>query len=86
MSGSSRRETQCLRAHRRPWVGSTNQEFIPLTGRLPAPADLTPDRLEVTVTDAGDISINGWADPETLDALLAELPARRTRPPADREW
>ncbi|GAA0420896.1 radical SAM protein [Actinoplanes capillaceus] len=62
----------------RPWVGSTNQEFLHLTGRL---ADVTgPDRLEVTVSAAGDIAVNGWADSDTLDALLAGLPAGRARP------
>ncbi|GIE86876.1 4Fe-4S single cluster domain-containing protein [Actinoplanes regularis] len=68
---------QDLLDHARPWVGSTNQRFLRLTDRLPmAP---TPDRLEVTVSAAGDIAVNGWADAETLDALLAGLPAKRAR-------
>ncbi|HWS33599.1 MAG TPA: 4Fe-4S single cluster domain-containing protein [Actinoplanes sp.] len=61
----------------RPWLGSTNQEFRHLTDRL---RDVSgPDRLEVTVTSSGDVSVNGWADPDALDALLAGLPARRSR-------
>lgn len=69
--------------HERPWVGSTNQQFIRLSDRIEdAPIDVavTPDRLEVTVTAAGAVSVNGWADVETLDALLAGLPTRRSRP------
>jgi anaerobic ribonucleoside-triphosphate reductase activating protein len=37
----------------------------------------TPDRLDVTITASGNVSINGWADTETLDALLAQMPTRR---------
>lgn len=71
VAGPFRRD---LLDHGRPWVGSTNQEFVHLTDRL---RDVTgPDRLEVTVTSSGDITVNGWAGPDTLDALLAGLPAR----------
>ncbi|MEV6301123.1 4Fe-4S single cluster domain-containing protein [Actinoplanes sp. NPDC051861] len=63
----------------RPWVGSTNQEFVYLTDRIPAALD-TPDRLEVTVTPDGEVAVNGWADPDTLDALLDGLSRRRGRP------
>ncbi|AEV83752.1 anaerobic ribonucleoside-triphosphate reductase activating protein [Actinoplanes sp. SE50] len=62
----------------RPWAGSTNQQFVHLTDRLPV--DVTPDRLEVTVSGTGDIAVNGWADTETLDALLAGLQTRRLKP------
>jgi anaerobic ribonucleoside-triphosphate reductase activating protein len=59
----------------RPWAGSTNQEFVHLTDRL---RDVTAaDRIEVTVSASGDVALNGWADPETLDALLDGLPVRR---------
>ncbi|WP_432829103.1 hypothetical protein [Dactylosporangium sp. CA-092794] len=37
-----------------------------------------PDRLEVTVAVDGMLSIYGWADDETLDALLHGL-GRRVR-------
>ncbi|GAB3868281.1 4Fe-4S single cluster domain-containing protein [Dactylosporangium cerinum] len=60
----------------RPWVGSTNQEFILLTGRFPHLLDDlagTPDRVEVTVDPDGRVAVNGWADLDTLDALLADL-------------
>jgi len=63
--------------HVRPWVGSTNQQFHHLTDRITV--DATPDRLEVTISSSGDVAVNGWADTETLDALLADLPIRRTR-------
>lgn len=65
----------------RPWVGSANQEFVPLSDRfpdLPAAASSAPDRLEVTVAAHGVLSVNGWADDETLDALLRDL-GRPTR-------
>ncbi|GAA1595921.1 4Fe-4S single cluster domain-containing protein [Actinoplanes couchii] len=61
----------------RPWLGSTNQEFLHLTDRLRNVSG--PDRLEVTVTASGDVSVNGWADTDALDALLAGLPTRRGR-------
>lgn len=58
----------------RPWVGSTNQEFVPLSDRLRGTVeDLvhTPDRLEIVVDGAGRIAVNGWADLDALDHLLA---------------
>ncbi|SDS73313.1 4Fe-4S single cluster domain-containing protein [Actinoplanes derwentensis] len=67
---------QDLVDHERPWLGSSNQEFRHLTDRL---RDVSgPDRLEVIVTASGDVSVNGWADTDALDALLAGLPTRRT--------
>jgi anaerobic ribonucleoside-triphosphate reductase activating protein len=69
--------------HVRPWVGSTNQQFLHLTDRIPeTPYDVavTPDRIEVIVDPTGAVSVNGWADTEALDALLADLPTRRARP------
>ncbi|MBG0564949.1 4Fe-4S single cluster domain-containing protein [Actinoplanes aureus] len=74
---------QDLLDHDRPWVGSTNQRFIRLSDRIedvPIDVAVTPDRLEVTVTASGAVSVNGWADIETLDALLSGLPARRGKP------
>ncbi|GAA0734515.1 radical SAM protein [Dactylosporangium roseum] len=68
----------------RPWAGSTNQEFVPLSDRFPdllAAARSTPDRLEITVAADGLVSVNGWADDDTLDALLHDL-GRRTVSPA----
>jgi len=65
---------------RRPWVGSTNQEFVALTDRLrPALARLpeTPDRVEVIVDAAGTIAVNGWAELDALDRLLATPITRR---------
>ncbi len=67
----------------RPWVGSTNQEFLLLTDRFPHLLDeltTTPDRVEVTVDADGRVAVNGWADLDALDTLLADLgrvPRRR---------
>jgi anaerobic ribonucleoside-triphosphate reductase activating protein len=60
----------------RPWVGSTNQEFVLLSDRFPHLLDemgRTPDRVEVSVDTSGRIAVNGWAEPEALDELLASL-------------
>jgi anaerobic ribonucleoside-triphosphate reductase activating protein len=60
----------------RPWVGSTNQEFVLLTDRFPDLLDglaTTPDRVEVTVDADGRVAVNGWADLDALDTLLADL-------------
>lgn len=55
----------------RPWLGSDNQRYIPLTRRgwklLPSVVD--EDRLEVTVNCDGTIHVNGWADQATLIRL-----------------
>ncbi|WP_432976410.1 4Fe-4S single cluster domain-containing protein [Dactylosporangium sp. CA-233914] len=58
----------------RPWAGSTNQEFVQRSDRIRvAEAVATRDRLEITVAPDGVLSVNGWADDETLDALLHDL-------------
>jgi anaerobic ribonucleoside-triphosphate reductase activating protein len=60
----------------RPWVGSRNQEFVALTNRyadILDNLDKAHDRVEVNVEAFGRISVNGWAEMETLDALLADL-------------
>lgn len=59
---------------KRPWVGSTNQQFHFLTERyVHLQADLAAlhDRLEVRVDTNGAVSLNGWATVDQLDALLA---------------
>ncbi|PYY32776.1 4Fe-4S single cluster domain-containing protein [Curtobacterium sp. MCBD17_030] len=58
----------------RPWVGSTNQRFHFLTQRyrhLEPQLTALPDRLEVRVSAAGEVAVNGWASVDQLDALLA---------------
>ncbi len=64
----------------RPWVGSTNQGLRALTERY-AGADFTrdPDRIEIRVDRSGTVAVNGWADTDRLDELLAGL-GRRRRP------
>ncbi|WP_422738092.1 4Fe-4S single cluster domain-containing protein [Micromonospora sp. WMMD729] len=60
----------------RPWVGSTNQEFVVLSDRFPHLLDhlrRTPDRVEINVDTSGQIAINGWAELELLDELLAPV-------------
>ena len=57
-------------------MGSTNQEFVSLGDRFPDLLDelsVSPDRVEVTVDSAGRVAVNGWAEPEALDELLAGL-------------
>jgi len=60
----------------RPWVGSTNQEFVLLNDRFPHLLDdvqHSRDRVEISVDTSGRIAVNGWADPQALDALLTSL-------------
>jgi anaerobic ribonucleoside-triphosphate reductase activating protein len=60
----------------RPWVGSTNQEFVVLSDRFPHLLDdvrRTPDRVEISVDASGQIAVNGWAELELLDELLAPV-------------
>lgn len=60
----------------RPWVGSTNQEFILLSDRFPHLLDdlpRTPDRVEILVDASGQVAVNGWADPDVLDELLSGI-------------
>ncbi|SCG68158.1 4Fe-4S single cluster domain-containing protein [Micromonospora coxensis] len=69
----------------RPWVGSTNQEFVLLSDRFPGLLDelrRTPDRVEVLVDPAGRVSVNGWAELDALDDLLATAQLRRAGPAA----
>jgi anaerobic ribonucleoside-triphosphate reductase activating protein len=64
----------------RPWVGSTNQEFVPLTdqGReMLRRVAATPDRLEVIVDASGAVALNGWVDLDALDQLLGVTTPRR---------
>lgn len=59
--------------HFRPWVGSTNQKFHFLTDRYRHLEECLmeiPDRLEVRVSPAGQIAVNGWATVDRLDAIL----------------
>jgi anaerobic ribonucleoside-triphosphate reductase activating protein len=60
----------------RPWVGSTNQEFVLLNDRFPELLDevgRAPDRVEVTVDVTGRVAVNGWAQLDALDELLASV-------------
>jgi anaerobic ribonucleoside-triphosphate reductase activating protein len=64
----------------RPWVGSTNQEFVLLSDRIAGSVDelsATPDRLEITVDGSGRVAVNGWATPDTLEDLLNGLGTSR---------
>lgn len=60
----------------RPWVGSTNQEFVLLNDRFPGLLDAvatSPDRVEITVDAGGGLAVNGWAEMDVLDELLASV-------------
>ncbi|PZG19445.1 ribonucleoside-triphosphate reductase activating protein [Micromonospora craterilacus] len=68
---------------KRPWVGSTNQEFVLLSDRFPGLLDGlsgSPDRVEITVDATGRVEVNGWAEVAALDELLAMV----GRPPPRR--
>ncbi|WP_435125618.1 4Fe-4S single cluster domain-containing protein [Micromonospora tulbaghiae] len=69
----------------RPWVGSTNQEFILLSDRFPHLLDdvqRAHDRIEVSVDASGQIAVNGWAELELLDELLSIVGRPGPRSPA----
>lgn len=60
----------------RPWVGSTNQEFVLLTDRFPDLLDElsgTPDRIEISVDASGQVGVNGWAELDILDGLVSGI-------------
>lgn len=66
---------------KRPWVGSTNQNFRFLTPRyrhLETSLSDQSDRIEIRVGVNGRVSVNGWAPDESLDRLLDGL-GRRAR-------
>jgi anaerobic ribonucleoside-triphosphate reductase activating protein len=59
---------------RRPWVGSDNQRFWFLTERyahLAADLDALPNRLEVRISSAGEVAINGFATVSVLEDLIS---------------
>lgn len=65
----------------RPWIGSTNQGLRALTDRYRDLEFTTlPDQVEVRVGADGVISVNGWGDNDSLDALLSDLGRRADRP------
>ncbi|MER7441573.1 4Fe-4S single cluster domain-containing protein [Micromonospora avicenniae] len=69
----------------RPWVGSTNQEFILLNDRFPHLLDdvqRAHDRIEISVDASGQIAVNGWAELELLDELLSSVGRPEPRSPA----
>jgi len=55
----------------RPWLGSVNQRYLPLTPRgvtlLPTARD--SDAVEVTVGADGVVHVNGWLDPRAMKHL-----------------
>jgi anaerobic ribonucleoside-triphosphate reductase activating protein len=70
---------------RRPWVGSTNQGLRALTeayAEVVRSIDETgaSDGIEVRISRDGLVEVNGWADVETLEALLEGLGVRDDRP------
>jgi anaerobic ribonucleoside-triphosphate reductase activating protein len=69
---------------RRPWVGSDNQRFWFLTERyahLVADLEALPNRLEIRISSAGEVAINGFAPVSVLEGLiptdLRTLPKRQ---------
>ncbi|MBM7808313.1 anaerobic ribonucleoside-triphosphate reductase activating protein [Geodermatophilus bullaregiensis] len=67
----------------RPWIGSTNQGLHALTKRYAdrlSALNQEADRLEIRVNRDGLVAVNGWADTETLDRLLAGVGRRGDGP------
>jgi anaerobic ribonucleoside-triphosphate reductase activating protein len=67
---------------RRPWVGSDNQRFWFLTDRyahLAAELDAVPNRLEIRISPAGEVAVNGFAPVAVLEALLTGTAGPRRR-------
>ena len=58
---------------RRPWLGSSNQRFIPMTSRgqemLPSNKDI--DQVEITVHKDGSVQVNGWLSSQQRAELTA---------------
>jgi len=73
---------QELAASSRPWVGSSNQEFVFLTARyrfLELRLAAIPNRLELRVGAGGTVSMDGMApkvDVRGVDQALADLGVR----------
>jgi anaerobic ribonucleoside-triphosphate reductase activating protein len=68
----------------RPWIGSTNQGLHALTDRYAdrlSALEHEVDRLEIRVGRDGLVAVNGWADADTLDRLLAGVGRRGDGPP-----
>jgi anaerobic ribonucleoside-triphosphate reductase activating protein len=67
----------------RPWVGSDNQRFWFLTGRyahLAADLEALANRLEIRISPAGEVAVNGFAPVGILEDLLtADLVRLRGR-------
>lgn len=73
--------------NRRAWIGSTNQRLIALTDRYRHEVEalaVGPDRIELTVSAAGLVALNGWAEPalmnQLFDAISVDRQSRITAP------
>lgn len=65
--------------YERPWVGSTNQKFRPLTDRYAhviEHLEKYADQVEITVEADGTTAVNGWASLHALETLLEDLGPR----------
>lgn len=58
---------------RRPWLGSSNQRFIPLTqrGQQMLPSEQDSDQVEITVNRDGSVQVNGWLSSQQHAELTA---------------
>ena len=54
----------------RPWLGSTNQRVLRLTGEI-AEGEGSVDRLEIRIASDGRLEVNGWATPDQIAELRA---------------
>lgn len=71
--------------NKRAWIGSTNQRMLALSDRYRhevATLAAGPDRVELKVSAAGIVTLNGWAEPalvrQLLNTIAVALPTRIT--------
>ena len=59
---------------KRPWLGSTNQQYIFLTDRYSMKdVEINQDKVEVTIAPNGEIHVNGWAPAASIEELTKAI-------------
>jgi anaerobic ribonucleoside-triphosphate reductase activating protein len=58
---------------KRPWLGSTNQQYHFLTSRYRLEDFREPDGIEISIEPNGRVIVNGWAETKEFNRLLAGL-------------
>jgi anaerobic ribonucleoside-triphosphate reductase activating protein len=58
----------------RPWLGSTNQQYIFLTNRYSMKdIEINQDKVEITIEPNGEIHVNGWAPLGSIERLTKSI-------------